>query len=116
MITNKDEAKPLTEHISCDFKSKINNAACNSKQKLNKKTCQCECKNDRKCKNDDNWNPSTCIYKNVKHLKSVADTSVTEFDEIVIVKDIVSTKETNTIATKKTNVTSTTSLNYHSKK
>ena len=20
MITNKDEAKPLTEHISCDFK------------------------------------------------------------------------------------------------
>ena len=110
MITNKDEAKALTEHISCDFKSKINSAAYNSKQKLNKKTCQCE------CKNDDNWNPSTCIYKNIKHLKSVADSSVTECDEIVIVKDIVSTKETNTIATKKTNVTSTTSLNYHSKK
>ena len=83
---------------------------------MNNKTCQCECKNYRKCKNDDSWNPSTCIYKNSKYLKSVADTSVTECDEIVIVKNIVSTKKANTIATKKTNVRSTTSLNCHSKK
>ena len=101
MMTNKDEAKALTEHISCDCKSKINSAACNSQQKLNNETCQCECKNYRKCKNDDSWNPSTCIYNNSNHLKSVADTSVTECNEIVIVKDIVSTKKNKYYSNKK---------------
>ena len=36
-----------------------------------------------------------------------------QFDEIITVMDIVSTKKTNTIATK---VISTASINYHSKK
>ena len=99
MITNKDEAKALTEHISCDCKSKINSAACNSQHVT--ETCQCECKNYRKCKNDDSWNPSTCIYNNSNHLKSVADTSVTECNEIVIVKDIVSTKKNKYYSNKK---------------
>ena len=43
--------------------------------------------------------PSTCICENSKHLKSVADTSVTKCDEIAIVMDIVLTEKTNTIAT-----------------
>ena len=51
--------------------------------------------------------------ENSKHLKSFADTSVIECDEILTVVDIVSTKKTNNIAT---NVTSTASINYHSKK
>ena len=34
MITNKDEAKTKTEHISCDFKCKLNSRTCNSKQKI----------------------------------------------------------------------------------
>ena len=50
MITNKDEAKAMIEHIACDYKCKFNSTACNSKQKWNNKTCQCECKNYRKCK------------------------------------------------------------------
>ena len=33
IITNKNEAKATTEHISCDCKCKFNSAACNSKQK-----------------------------------------------------------------------------------
>ena len=30
-ITNKDEAKAMTEYISCDSKSKFNSTTCNSK-------------------------------------------------------------------------------------
>ena len=121
MITDKNEAKAMTEHISCDCKCKFNSTTCNSSQESNNKTCQCECKNHRKCKKDYSWNPGTYICENSKYLKSTADTSVTECDEIIIVMNIVSTKDTNTIATKKTNtiatnVTSTASINCHSKK
>ena len=44
-------------------------------------------------KKDYSWNPSTYICENSKYLKSIADTSVTEYDEIVIVMDIESTKK-----------------------
>ena len=47
MITNKNEAKSMTEHISCDCKCKFNSTTCNLKQKWNNKACQCECKNYR---------------------------------------------------------------------
>ena len=121
MITNKNEAKAMTKHISCDCKCKFNGTACNSNKKWNNKTFQCECKNYRKCKEDYNWNPSTNICENSKYLRSIADTSVTECDEIMIVIDNLSSKKTNTIATKKTNtittnVTSTASINCHGKK
>ena len=79
--------------------------------KWNNKTCQCECKNYCTCKKDYSWNPSTCICENSKHLKILADTSVTECDEIIIVIDKVLIKKTNTIVT---NVTSTASINCHS--
>ena len=93
------------------------NSICNSKQKWNNKTCQCECKNCRKLKKHYSWSPSTCICENNKYLKSIADTSVIECDEIIIV----STKKTNTIVTKKANtiaadVMSTVSINCLSKK
>ena len=113
MLTNKNEAKTMTKHISCDCKCKFNSTTCNSNQKWNNKTCQCECKNYHKCKKDYNWDPSTCICENSKYLKSIADTSVIECDEIITVMDIVSTKKINTIAA---NVTSTASINCHSKK
>ena len=77
MITNKDEAKAMAKHISCNCKCKFNSTTCNSNQKWNNKTCQCECKNYLKCEKDYSWNPSTCICENSKYLKSVADTSVT---------------------------------------
>ena len=33
MITNKNEAKAMTEHISCDCKCKFNSTICNSNRK-----------------------------------------------------------------------------------
>ena len=33
-ITNKNEAKAITKHISCDCKCKFNSATCNSNQKI----------------------------------------------------------------------------------
>ena len=85
MITSKNEAKAMIEHVSCDCK----------------------------CKKDYSWNPNTCICENSKYLESIADTSATECDEIIIVMDIVSTNKTNTIAT---NVPSTSSINCYSNK
>ena len=49
-ITNKDETKAITEHISCDCKLKFNSPTCISNQKWNNKKCQCECKNFHQCK------------------------------------------------------------------
>ena len=72
------------KHISCDYKSKFNSRTCNSKQKWNNKTCQCKCKNYRKCEEDYSLNPSTRIWENGNYLKSVADTSVSKWDKIVI--------------------------------
>ena len=113
MIANKNEAKPMTKHISCDCKCKYISMICILNQKWNNAARQCECKNYHKCEKDYSWNPNTCICKNCKYLKSIADTLVTECDEIVFIMNIVSTKKTNTIAT---NVTSTASINCHSKK
>ena len=58
-------------------------------------------------------NRSTCICYNSKYLKSVADTSVIECHEIIVVMNNVWPKKTNKIAA---NVTSATSINCHSKK
>ena len=41
---NKIEAKVITQHISCDCKSKFNSTTCNSNQTWNNKTCQCNVK------------------------------------------------------------------------
>ena len=108
MITNKDEAKAMTEHISCDCKCKFNSTTYNSNQKWNNKTCQCQCKNYHKYKEGYSWNPSIIISEISKCLKSIADNSVTECDEIIIARDIV--------ATKKKNTSSTALINYHSRK
>ena len=43
MITNKNEAKAMTEHISRDFKCKFNSTICSSNEKRNNKKCKCEC-------------------------------------------------------------------------
>ena len=107
MLTNKNEAKAMTKHISCDCKCKFSSATCNWNQKWNNKTGKCECKNYHKCKKH-SWSPSACIYENSKHWKSIADTSVIACDWIISVIDIVSTKLTNTIAT---NVASTMLMN-----
>ena len=87
MITNANEVKAMTKHISCDCKCKFNSTICNSSQK---------------------WNNIKHVNVNVniigsakkiivgicgksKYLKHIANASVTECDEIVIVMNIVST-------------------------
>ena len=75
MITNKNEAGAMTEHISCNCKCKFNSTICDPNLKCNNKTYQCECINYRECKKDYSWNPSTYICDNSKCLKSIADTS-----------------------------------------
>ena len=113
MITNKDEAKAMAEHMSCDCNCKFNSTTFNSKQKWNNKTCRCECKNYCKCEKDYSLNSSTCICENSKYLKGVIDTSVTMCNEIVIVMKKLSTKKTNTITT---NVTTAALRDCHTKK
>ena len=83
MITNKNEAKVMVKHISCDCKCKFNSAIFNSNQKWNDKTVQYKYKNYCKCKRDYSWNLSTCICMNSKYAKSFADTSVTEYNEAI---------------------------------
>ena len=58
-------------------------------------SCQCECKTYHKCEKGYSWNPSTCICENSKYLKDAAGTSVTKYDEIVIVMNNLSIKKTN---------------------
>ena len=77
-ITNKNKAKAMTEHISCDYKCKFNSTICNSNQKWNYKTCQCKCKKCRTCKKHYSWNPSKSTCDNSKYLKN---TSMTECDK-----------------------------------
>ena len=103
VIKIKNEAKAMTEHISCDCKCKFNSTTCNSKQKWNNKTWHCESKSHNKCKKNYSWNPSRCIFENSNYLKNIPETSVTGCDEVVIVMDIVLIKKTNTIATTKKN-------------
>ena len=85
MITNKNEAKTLVKHISCDFECKFNSTTWNSNQKWNNETCQCECKSYRTWKKDNSWNPNTCIYENSKYLKSIHNTLVIARDGIIYV-------------------------------
>ena len=68
-------------------------------KKGNKKTCKCQCKNYRKCKEDHSWNPGICICENSKYLKSIADASVIECDEIISVWILYHQKKTNTMTT-----------------
>ena len=79
----------MTKHISYECKCKFNRFN-NSNQNWRKKR-HCECRNYYKCKKDYRWNCNTCICENSKYLKGIADTSVTQCDEIYIAMDIVST-------------------------
>ena len=61
-MTNKNEARAMTEHISCDCNCKFNSAKCNSNQKWNKKHVNVNFKKYHHCKNCYSWNPSTCFF------------------------------------------------------
>ena len=55
-MTNKNKAKTMTKHISCDSKCKRNTTTCSSNQNWNDKACQWECKSYSKCEKNYNWN------------------------------------------------------------
>ena len=71
MITEINESKTLTNHVSCECKCKFGGRKCNSNQKWNKDKCECECKEDNICEKDYIWNPATCISKNGKYLANI---------------------------------------------
>ena len=108
MIANKGESKAMTEHISCDYKCKFNSTTCDSIKNGIIKHVNVNVKAIISVKKV----IVGILAQNSKYLKSVADTSVTECDEIVIVMNNLSIKKTHTITT---NVRSTASINCHSK-
>ena len=103
----------MVKCISCDCKFKFNSATCNSNQKRNSETFKCECKNCRMCKKDYSCNPSTYTCENGTNLKSIADTSVIMYDEVINVTGSVLTNVINTISK---NITVTSSINSNDKK
>ena len=46
IIINKNKAKTMAKHTSCDSKCKFNSTTCNSTEKWNNEKCQCECKKE----------------------------------------------------------------------
>ena len=94
----------MTEHVSCECECKFNSTTCNSNQGWNNKHVNM---NVVKAKNIVVGILSHAFVTIVSIFKSVADTSVAEYDEIVIVMAVVSIKTTNTIAA---NVMSTASI------
>ena len=114
IITNKNEAKEMTDifHVIVNANSIVQHVIQIKNGIIKHVNVLLLPMSILYMQKDYNWNPSTCICENSKYLKSIADTSVIECDEIITAMGIVSTKKTNAIAT---NVTSTASVNCHSK-
>ena len=51
MITEINESKILTKHISCEFECKFDGRKYNSDQWWNNDKCRCECKKRHVCEN-----------------------------------------------------------------
>ena len=49
MITEINESKTLTKHISCECKCRFDGIKCNSDQWWNDDNCRCECKKRHVC-------------------------------------------------------------------
>ena len=99
MITEINELKTLTKHISCKCKCKFDGRKCNSDQKWNNDICQYNCKTHHICEKVYIWNPATCSCENGKYLASTVDNSVTTCDEIIDAVAKSYNKETKTVTT-----------------
>ena len=82
MITEINESKTLTEHISCECKCKFDGRKYNPNQNWNNDKCQCECKKHI-WKKYYIWNPATCSCETGKYLASIIDDAVITCDEII---------------------------------
>ena len=99
MITEINESKTWTKHISCKCECKFDSKNCNSNQKCNNDKRRCECKNPKEhhvCEKDYIWNPATYTCKNGKYLGSIIDDSVVACDEIIEAIKAVPTKTVTT--------------------
>ena len=83
MITEINELKTLTKHLSCECKCKLDGTKCNSYQWWNNDICQCECKKHHICEKEYVWNPSTCICGNGIYLTSFMGDSAIICDEVI---------------------------------
>ena len=83
IITEINELKTLTKHISCKCKCKFDGRKCNLNQWRNNDKCQCECKKHNICEKYFIWNPATCSCENEKYLASIMDDSAIMCDKII---------------------------------
>ena len=83
MITEINESKMLTKHVSCECKCKFDGRKCNSDQKWNIDKCRCKCKKHHIYELEYIWNPATSSSKSNKYLASIIDDSVLTCDEII---------------------------------
>ena len=83
MITEVNESKTLTMHISCECKCRFDGRNCDSNEKWNNDKCWCECKKHHIWEKDSICNPATCSCENRKYLTSIMDDSVITCDEVI---------------------------------
>ena len=82
-ITGINESKPLTKHISCKCKCKLDGRKCNPVQWWNNSKCWCEYKKNHVCEKDYVWNSDACNCGNGKYLTSIVDDSVIICNEVI---------------------------------
>ena len=87
MITDIDESKTLTKHISCKCKRRFGGKKYKSNQCWNNGKRLCGCKKINVYEQNYIWNPATCNCKNGKYL--------TNFVDKIICDEIIDVKETN---------------------
>ena len=82
-ITEINQSKTLTKHISCECKCKFEGRKCNSGQLWNNDKCWSECKKYHVCEKEYIWNSAKCSCENGKYLASIMDGSVIMCNEII---------------------------------
>ena len=81
MITEVNESKTISRHVSCECKCEFDGKKCISNYWCNNDKCWFECKNRQVCEKDYIWNHSTCSCENGKYLASIMDDSAITCDE-----------------------------------
>ena len=76
MITEINESKILTKHISCKCNCRFDARNCNSNQWWNNDKCHCECKKCHVCEKGYVWNPAKFNCENGKYLASTMDVKI----------------------------------------
>ena len=82
IVTEINESKTLTKHISFKCKCKFSREKCNSDQWRNNNNCWCKCKKHHLSEKYYVWNPATCSCENGKNLGSVMDDSAIMCNEL----------------------------------